>query len=353
MPALAAAAAAATQPTSGQTDESTRARPTVRLESPDGAEWPEALDAIAFELDQAGYIVVRGEDPSATETIIVERMDARWRLRCAREQGPAKEQFGQVAEGPTYVAMLAVELLLATRTQPMDSDEIAEPEPVERPTPEPAKDVVVPPIDGARDTGSLRATRTWHHNPRRWAAELGANASSIGSIGSLGLELGLVRLWTRTEVGLVLGAGSLAGSEEDTSVNGDSSSVEMYSIAKARLAVTYVSRPGRRVRPSAGVASGFAVPFVSSTATRVNLHDGSRLDSRTADAGLLWMPSAVGGLRVGIQPGLAWQLTARVGPVLTLRRPELAAGGRFDFSDWFAGATMGLVFGSKRPDPAK
>ncbi len=309
---------------------------TVHLQSPEPSAWPEAMEAIAFELDQAGYHARFDASAPASASIIIRRQGEHWRLQCTDARGQVHEERGSTASGPDLVALLAVEMLVAAQADPRASVPPQIPTEATPPTATPMLTEAVPIVHDRRAT-----ERTgWE----RWALEVGAGMNNLSA---LTLAIGAYHRWSYIELGLALEGGATAQRDEFAD-GSNASSVTASALAAGRLATAVAFRPERRVRPTLGLTSAFVVPFVRSTYRGVDPLDPEAgfVNATVTSAGLMWVPAATTALRVGLRPRLALQVGAHVGPALTLRVPELASGDRFGLAGWMAGATVGFVVGS-------
>ncbi|MEM6990554.1 MAG: hypothetical protein AAF721_08660 [Myxococcota bacterium] len=313
-----------------------------------GEPWPDAVEAIAFELDQAGYRASPGLQPESRSSVhLLLRRDATsWRLVLL---DPARDlrlvATGPAVDAPATVGMHAVELVYASE---LADDAAANPRP---PQPE-ARPIVRttltmhgdPRHSEGPEMGLAAGMPSKHRRQRRWGFSAGVRASTLGTLGA---RLGARRLWRRAEVGATVAGGAFARAEEDV---GETSSIAstgrgFFSVG---LEAAYVFRPARRFRPRLGVGSDLVVPIVT------NVIEGAGFASAVAgdfdydrngpSAGLFWTPAARAGLELAVGPRLAIRASVGGGPVLTLRDIRIAGNVTTSVPRWSLAAAAGLAF---------
>lgn len=291
-------------------------RPTLAVRTADEESWPEAVASIAFELEQAGYII----DDSSSTTIMVRRGPREWGVvLVVPQRGVVVEAQGQVGQSAAIVGLHAVELVHASLLDvARRTSTLHEPAPP-APTPE------------------SPSTEEPH---RRWSFEVGLTGSTLGLVGP---RLGASRSWTRAQLSLAIEAG-FDQNRTRTHVDGDerwTHAVRPRATARAVVGAAFVSRPGHRIRPLIGGTSEFIAPIVSSE----YWNDATPMHLETIEFGMLFAP--------GLQLGVLWELapkvtlstSARGGPLFEILPIDLAGGGTFDLRPWFVSGNVSLLFG--------
>lgn len=324
----------------------------VTVVSPAATAWPDAVEAIRFELDQAGY----GHDVASSSaaalrlTLQVHRDPQRWALILVDEAlGTRSLATGPLSDDPEVVAVHAAELVyaaLATRRRdaPVPTAPAAPPDEAP-PTPDRPPAIPPPPLSSRVQLARSAPTSVAPPDaPRRWKVGLGITASTMAT---LGVRLGVHRRWTHAELALHVSGGQFAGALEEVDTTARSS-VAARGYAGFGLATAYVFRPGRRVRPRLGITSGFVVPIVrtsyrgSSFAGRVS--DGATRNDSGTDAGLLWTPALQLGIEIRLTSRLALRSSVGPGATLRLRDVRVANGAVLQMPRWFLSGATGLMF---------
>lgn len=303
---------------------------------PDGA-WPEAVDAIVFELEQAG-LMVEDSTTDAAPRVVVELSGETWELSVI---DPARavelHASGEETDSPYLVALHAVELVLESQlaAQNVTEDPIPEPaRPAEQaPLAEPQLGVAThsrPPVQPAP--------------PRAWGVALGITGSSMGLVG---LSAGVRHRWSRLELGLGIAGGMFAAPEVDLAEGGESSGRGGF--VRAGLGLGYLARPGKRVRPLLGLDNDVVVPMVwSSFSSRTPAGPNGEtidVDESGISAGAFWTPTAQLGVQVGIRERLGFRAALYGGPSLTLAAMQMSENASVGIPNWVIGGTTALVFG--------
>lgn len=326
-PGVASSAAAPSQADSGPQLKAPTRRSTIAVRTPPGHAWPQAVEAIAFELDQAGYrIVPDGVQPGATVTV---SHDAhRWRLVLLdTAQNLVLEATGYDGESAQMLGLHAVELLHASR---LDVPKHRQQQPAAPPRPEPTT-ARTEPVPGPRP-------------PKPWVLDVGLGVSSVGLLGP---RLGFARHWQRVELGAALEGGfGNAGNIDYPASRDDWFLGRPRAVVRSTLEFAYVSRPGRRLRPLVGVSSELVAPIVASTHAARDPDSGFDIVLDTVEVGVLWAPGVDVGTRVALGPRLALRAALRVGPLVSLHPVDLADGGTFRLPRGAATATVSFLFGS-------
>ncbi|MEM6994628.1 MAG: hypothetical protein AAF721_29200 [Myxococcota bacterium] len=315
-------AAAATRAVAESAPVAATARSAIAVRTPPDGGWPAAAEAIAFELDQAGYRVVpTGVEAGATLT--VSRDAGGWTIVLLdATRSLVLEATGRDGESPQMVGLHAVELLHASRLD-VPKQRRQQPAPVvARPRP-------------ATPHPEAPAPATRH----AWAADVGVGVSSLGLVGP---RLGVAHHWRRAELGAALEAGfGNAGNVDYPTSRDDWWLGRPRAVLRSTVALSYVTRPGRRLRPLLGVASDLVAPIVASThQTRE-----PALVIDTVEVGAFWAPGIDVGARVVLGPQLAVRAALRAGPLVTLRPVDVASGGTLRLPRGIATATLSFLFG--------
>lgn len=296
----------------------------------------ELLDAIIFELDQAGYEVVANPTARVAATIHVGLDGEQYRIEIDNHARGVRVGADAAEDS---VALLSVELLVASSVKAPEPKPEPEPEPERRPPPsEPATLVETP-----EHFGVLRAVApTPRASTPPWSLGVGLAAASIGPVG---IALDLHRDWSRATVGLGLEGAVLAGATVD--VNEDAlRQIDAGWIMRTHVSTAFVARPGRRVRPSVGAGTELMVPFVRSRYLGpAPDHPDAVLDANGTNAGLFFVPTANLGLRVAVRERSALSLGVRAGPRVGVVPIRLVDGTTYPTPPWFLAATVGMRFG--------
>ena len=305
-------------------------RPTVAVVGRDGVP-AHVLEAVAFELDQAGFVVA---SPTARvgATIHVGGVDEAWRIEVDNHVRGVEVRGNA---GTESAALLAVELLLAS-----DVKAVAKPEPEPRPEP---RDPVPTELEATTEIGALRTSAPMAP-PRElpWSLGVGLAAANIGPIG-VGVDLH--HDWNRATLGVGLEGGLLTGYSEEIDL-GVTRGIAGGGFARARVGAAFVSRPGRGVRPTIGASTALMAPFLRSRYAGPDPRDpGTHLDANGTTAGLLFVPSADVGLRIALRSKASLALGVRVGPRIDLVALRLVDGTVFATAPWFGAATVAMRFG--------
>ena len=295
----------------------------------------ELLEAIAFELDQAGFQVVTSPTARVAATIHVSVEGERCRVEIDNHARGVGVGADAAADD---VALLSVELLVASNVKTAEVEPEPEPAPERRPPrAEPAQLMETP-----EHASALHAVAT---APRAaaapWSVGVGLAAASIGP---LGVALDLHRDWRRASVGAGLEGAVLAGSTVD--VDADVvREINAGGILRTGLAAAFVARPGARVRPTIGAGAELMVPFVRSRYRGPDpAHPEARLNANGTNAGLFLVPTANVGMRVAIRERSSVSLGVRTGPRLELVPIRLVDSSTYPTSRWFFAATVGMRF---------
>lgn len=296
----------------------------------------ELLDAIAFELDQAGYAVVANPTARVAATIHVGLDGERYRIEIDNH---ARGVTVDADAAEDSVALLSVELLVASSVKTPESEPEPRPEPERR---APTKERVTQ-VETHEHSGVLRAVAPAPQaSATAWSVGIGLTAASIGPVG---VALDVHRDWSRATVGLGLEGAVLAGSTVDVDEEA-LREIDAGGLMRTGLFAAFVARPGRRVRPSVGAGTELMVPFVRS---RYLGPDPARpdtvLDANGTNAGLFFVPTASLGLRIAVRERSALSLGVRAGPRVALVPIQLVDGTTYPTPPWFFAATIGMRFG--------
>ena len=294
----------------------------------------ELLDAIAFELDQAGFDVVASPTARVSATIHVSPEGQRYRIEVDNHRRGVSVG-ADAAQGD--LALLSVELLVASSVKTPEREPEAQPE-RRAPTVK-----ATTPVETPDTSGVLRvvASAPRAGNPP-WSLGIGL---AVASIGPVGVALDLHRDWSRATVGLGLEGAVLTGATVD--VDEDAlREIDAGGILRTRLSAAFVARAGRRVRPTIGAGTELMVPFVRSRFVGPDpARPATLLDANGTNAGLFFVPTASLGLRIAVRERSALSLSARAGPRIGAVPIRLVDGTTYPTPPWFVAATIGMRFG--------
>lgn len=296
----------------------------LSVHTPSDRAWLEAAEAIAFELDQAGYRIVP-DGMSAGATMTVSHDAHGWSIVLVDATGNlVVEAAGHAGESPQMVGLHAVELVHASRLDvPLDRQQRspATSRPAEAPRP------TLPPTPP-------EPTKT-----SAWAFELGLGVSSLGLLGP---RLGFAHHWARAELGAgVEGGLGNAGNISYPMTRDQWALGNPRAVLRSTLELAYAFRPRHRLRPLLGVSNELVVPVIASSYR--GRDPAVELD--TVEYGVFWTPGLDVGTRFIVGPKLALRAAVRAGPLVALRRVAVASGGVFEHPQGVATATMSLLFG--------
>jgi len=278
------------------------------------------VEAIEFELDQAGYAVV--DEADADGTITVRRGPRGWGLVVDDpSRGVQFEAEGHLGQSAPVVGLHAVELVHASWLDAARRK--AAPEQTPAPTLAPPEDVP----------------------PKRvspWRFDLGVTISTLGLVGP---RLGASRHWPRAELTLALEGGFDQPSETSHGQGGTRwhRDARPKATARALVGAAYVGRPGRRIRPLLGGTLEAPAPIVGSE----YFDSDPPVHLETIEFGVFFAPGAETGAHWILGPHVALRTTVRAGPLVTIVPVDLAGGGTYPTPRWFATGTMSLLFGRK------
>jgi len=304
---------------------------SVRGDPPDGL-----VEAVAFELDQAGFEVVTIPTARVSATIYLAATQSGCRIAIDNHvRGVTVD--GQTT--PDDAALLSVELLVASSVKAAPEPEPEpQPEPPRRRSPEPR-----PIVPAAKQPGVLRTVAD-PPRPRTtaWSVGLGLAASSIGLVG---VAADLVRDWRRATVGFGLEGAVLPSSTVDVDL-AQARKIDAGGLLRGRFAASFIARPGQRVQPTLGAGAELMVPIVHNRYRGEDISEpGTRVDASGLSMGLFFVPTADLGLRIGVGERSALSLGVRTGPRIDIIPIRLVDGTGYRTSRWFVAATVGMRFG--------
>lgn len=304
-----------------------------------GTHWTDAATAVRFEIDQAGLRVRGADQPCpACLSLTLEGQSGDWTLCVFDSTGRERARHRGTESDPAWVGLVAVELLLAA------SEPVADPPEPSPPTPE-RPDRIAP--DPSAQPTIRKTAPAAPSRPRTWVPEVSVGSSNIGIIG---LGLGLRHRWRSAELGLAL-EGAYRG-HQTVEIGGPDEvfAVNPGAVLRTRLVGAYAFRPGKRLRPSVGLACEFVVPFVDSEYRGDGADSVGATEASVDSVGALWVPAAELGLRLRLSAPVDLVVSGRIGPTVTLVAPELADGGTLELPPFFAGGTAGFAFGGPPRD---
>ena len=292
--------------------------------------WPEAEEAIAFELRQAGFTIEKGSSMRVT----IERDETSWRANVHNgAPDPLVSVWGDATDTPDTVALRVVEAVEAAAARPV-LEGVTEPE--SEPT------MMLPPVEPSLPVEpTITETALEEAGPGArpgWGVDVSLAGANLGWYGA---SVGARYRWTRAEVGAEVAGASLGSHEE---VWNDGGEGWTGGVVRIQVAGGMAFRPGRRFRPSVGLGSMFLVPVIRSHYAGTT-ETGGTVNSNGVSAGLMWVPAPEVGFRVQLHPTTALMVAARGGPTVALQPAPLEGGDTFDAPRWFFGGNLGLLFG--------
>ncbi len=321
------------------------ARPRVAVVPSDARVPREVLDALRFELDQAGYDAA-DEPGSVAVTIVITVDDERWRLDVNDSTNNVQlHAEGASADSPGTIGLVAVELLVESSVESSVEPRVESTEPELAPEPAASGPPDTSPPDTApspaRGADDPPASVTPEPRARAWALEAGVVGASLGVVG---LMINLQRRWPRAAFGLGLEGGFLAVAVTESTAIGNLSTGS-GGFVRGRVSGAYVFRSGSRARPHLGGGIELAVPLLRSRFEG----DGVLVDG--LEYGLALAPVGELGLSVELQPRLALVLALRGGPLFELAELPLADGRSYAWRPWFLAGSVAFRFDLSRASP--
>lgn len=318
-----AAPVAASTPVQPSGSPAPRVRSTIAIRTPPSGAWPDAVETIAFELDQAGYHVVP-DGVEAGATITVSHDAGGWKVVLLdAAQNIVLRAAGHQGESPQLIGLHAVELVHASR---LDVPRHRRQQPTATP----------------RRSAALEPAEPSPAEPKVWVFDVGVGVSSIGLLGP---RLGFARHWKRAELGTALEAGfGNAGNVAFPPRRDDWWLGTPRVVVRSTVQLAYVLRVGHRLRPLVGLTSELVAPVVAST----HQNQDPEFELDTVEVGLLWVPGLDVGTRFVLGPKVALRASVRAGPIVTLHPIDLASGGTLRLPHGVATASVSLLFGPTR-----
>ncbi len=311
--------------------------PAIVIDCEPGAQSIAVSEAIAFELDQAGYRTsAEPSDPTNTR-LSLHIGDERWELVLVDTARDLRlVASGSADDAPAEIGVHAAELVYAAQSTP-----VARPSPAREVTPPRRTPPVSVAVSHTPQPAALRATAPVPvPKPRLWGFAFSATASSLGTLGAL---LEARRRWTYLEVGASLGGGSYSSVDETTEASRQVS-VAGSGFVSVGVGGAVVLRSDRKLRPRLGLDSDFIAPIVTSRYSSTGGVTGGSLDVSGTDVYLMWAPALTTGFDVSVGPRLSIRTALRGGVTAALRNGPVAGGGAHDVPRWFYGGSVGLVF---------
>ncbi|TPV94028.1 MAG: hypothetical protein B7733_17395 [Myxococcales bacterium FL481] len=340
----------------------------IALQTTSHYRWPKLGEAITFELEQAGYVVVGGDAVAhATLTFSVDR--DRWVLELRdHRRGTQYRRIGRHDEPAQLVAVHAAGLVHASlvefpaqKAEPATSM-TATVEPQTGPQ-APVSGSVTPKtepttsnselgsaaqvVDTSGQSESDRPVEKAESSPAvaRSPVFVGEVGGALSFVGLVGPRIGFAGHWRHLELGFAGEVGFVESGVYPRDVECvDRCQWERQPVPRLQVRVGYAFRTRSAIRPFVGISNVVAVPIVAVTG---QVGDPPRR-IEDLEPGVLWVPGLEGGIRAAFAPMLALRVAARVGPTIRIVEPQLVEGETVDFPGAIASLSVSLLVGKTR-----